>query len=96
MGIIKYKDIVYGGGGGGQARGGTDLPAATLGANGDYYYQYDQNGDVQIAYVKLDNTWHKLMGGDIIGGGGDMSSLNPHFEIVGPKEICLEGVINNE
>jgi hypothetical protein len=36
------------------------------------------------------------MGGDIIGGGGDMSSLNPHFEIVGPKEICLEGVIDNE
>lgn len=71
MGIIKYKDIAYGGGGGGQARGGTDLPAASLGANGDYYYQYDQNGDVQIAYVKLDNTWHKLMGGDIIGGGGD-------------------------
>lgn len=71
MGIIKYKDIAYGGGGGGQARGGTDLPAASLGANGDYYYQYDQNGDVQIAYIKLDNTWHKLMGGDIIGGGGD-------------------------
>ena len=69
MGIIKYKDIAYGGGGGGQARGGTDLPAASLGANGDYYYQYDQNGDVQIAYVKLDNTWHKLLGGDIIGGG---------------------------
>ena len=71
MGIIKYKDIAYGGGGGGQARGGTDLPAASLGANGDYYYQYDQNGDVQIAYVKLDNTWHKLMGGDIIIIGGE-------------------------
>lgn len=95
MGIIKYKDIAYGGGGGGQARGGTDLPAASLGANGDYYYQYDQNGDVQIAYVKLDNIWHKLMGGDIIGGGG-MVSLNPRYEVIGPKEICLGGIINNE
>lgn len=96
----SLKDAIIsaggGGGGGGQAHGGTETPSVNLGNNGDYYYQYDQTGDIQIVYVKLNDDWHKLVGGDII-GGGDMSSLNPHYSFVGLKDICLEGeIINNE
>lgn len=93
MGIIKYKDIAYGGGGGGQARGGTDLPAASLGANGDYYYQWDATGEVQIVYVKLSNVWHKITGGDVI--SGDMTSADYGFYgISGQGYLAEEGTIN--
>jgi hypothetical protein len=60
---------MYACGGGGNSYGGTSVPSASQGTNGDYYYQYDlTTGDVQITYVKLNGVWHKIAGGDISGG----------------------------
>lgn len=70
MPTLFYKGKMYSGGGGGSgtAYGGTDIPSSSLGTNGDYYYQYDSSGDVQIVYVNLLGVWHKIVGGNIIFG----------------------------
>lgn len=71
MAVIYYKDKMYASGGGCQSYGGQDAPIASIGTDGDYYYQYDATGDVQITYVKLNEVWHKIAGGDIIIIGGE-------------------------
>lgn len=81
MASIFYKNIMYGGGGGsGTAYGGTEAPSASIGSNGDYYYQYSETtGDVGIVYVKLSNTWHKIDGGDIVIDGSLKSRISAPF-----------------
>lgn len=73
MGVIYYNDILYAGGGGGSAYGGTATPTPAIGADGDFYYQFNELSEVAISYVKLGGTWHKIAGGDviIIEGGED-------------------------
>lgn len=71
MPVIYYKDKMYASGGGCQSYGGIETPTASLGEDGDYYYQWDTTGEVQITYVKLSNVWHKIAGGDVIIIGGE-------------------------
>lgn len=97
MGVIYYNNKMYACGGGGNTYGGNATPDASIGTEGDYYYQYDlTTGDVQITYVKLSNVWHKIAGGDviIIGGGGDLSADYGAFNIAGINDIAMEGIIN--
>lgn len=95
MASIYYKNIKYGGSGSGTAYGGTTVPTSSLGDNGDYYYQYDESGDVKIIYVKLDDAWHKIDGGDIIGGDecfiNDLNKLNVAMDITEAEGIGLIG-----
>ena len=92
MGVIYYKDKMYAGGGGCNSYGGTDTPTSTIGTDGDYYYQYDQTGDIQISYVKLSGVWHKIAGGDIIGGGEPYYENNAVYIMDG--NIGMEGTVN--
>lgn len=86
-----------GGGGGSNVYGGTSAPTSSIGESGDYYYQYEESsGDIKITYVKLEDTWHKLDGGDIIiiGGGAKTESEYGHFNMLGIYDIAKEGIIN--
>ena len=91
MAFYQCLGVSGGGGGSGTAYGGTSVPSASLGNNGDYYYQWDESGDVQITYVKLDNTWHKIAGGDV----GDFTCNDyGRYTIVNEGIIAKEGTIN--
>jgi hypothetical protein len=84
-------------GGGGNTYGGNATPDASIGTEGDYYYQYDlTTGDVQITYVKLNDVWHKIAGGDviIIGGGDNLNADYGAYKISGYGTYNMEGMIN--
>jgi hypothetical protein len=98
MGVIYYNNKMYACGGGGNTYGGNDTPDASIGTEGDYYYQYDlTTGDVQITYVKLNDVWHKIAGGDviIIGGGDKMEADYGAYSIAGECLMAKEGTIND-
>lgn len=93
MAVIYYKDKMYASGGGCQSYGGIETPTASLGEDGDYYYQWDSSGEVQITYVRLSGAWHKIAGGDVI--SGDMTSADYGFYgISGQGYYSEEGTIN--
>lgn len=71
--------------GGGKAWGGYNIPTSDIGSDGDYYYQFNQNDEVAITYVKINGTWYKIEGGDA--GGGEYCSSYGQFN--------LDGVGNN-
>lgn len=98
MPVIYYKDKMYASGGGCQSYGGQDAPIASIGTDGDYYYQYDATGDVQITYVRLSGAWHKIAGGDvIIIEGGDVTSDNyGKYAMIGNHNIGMEVEFNAE
>lgn len=86
-----------GGGGGSNVYGGTSAPTSSIGESGDYYYQYEEpSGDIKITYVKLEDTWHKLDGGDIIiiGGGDNLSTDYGAYTISSYGIYNMEGMIN--
>lgn len=94
MSAIFYKGKAYiSGAGGSKAYGGTDAPPASLGKEGSYYFQWDDSGDVKIVYIKLDGAWHKIEGGDIIGGGTTYTDY-AKYSIAGYKNMGMEGTIN--
>ena len=64
MGTIYYQGQQYLGGTG-QTYGGTTPPSSSLGNNGDYYYLIGSNGKASIVYVKLNNSWIEIYGGDV-------------------------------
>jgi hypothetical protein len=87
-----------GGGGGSNVYGGTSAPTSSIGESGDYYYQYEEpSGDIKITYVKLEDTWHKLDGGDIIiiGGGDKLEADYGAFNVAGINDMAKEGTIND-
>ena len=98
MGVIYYNDILYAGGGGGSAYGGTATPTPAIGADGDFYYQFNELSEVAISYVKIGGTWHKIAGGDvIIIEGGDVTSDNyGKYAMVGNHNIGMEVELNAE
>ena len=71
--------------GGGKAWGGYSIPTSDIGSDGDYYYQFNQNDEVAITYVKINGTWYKIEGGDA--GGEEYCSSYGQFN--------LDGVGNN-
>lgn len=71
--------------GGGKAWGGYSIPTSDIGSDGDYYYQFNQNDEVAITYVKINGTWYKIDGGDA--GGEEYCSSYGQFN--------LDGVGNN-
>lgn len=97
MGVIYYNNKMYACGGGGNTYGGNATPDASIGTEGDYYYQYDlTTGDVQITYVKLNDVWHKIAGGDVIviGGGDKLEADYGAYKISGYGIYNMEGMIN--
>ncbi len=82
------------GGGGTTAYGGTTPPAASLGNNGDFYYQYDSIDDemTMTFYVKLNNVWRKILTPS--GGSEPYYKNNGNYSIVGNHNTGLEGTIN--
>lgn len=82
------------GGGGTTAYGGTTPPAASLGNNGDFYYQYDSIEDemTMTFYVKLNNAWRKIL---TPSGGENYYTTNAHrTTVTNSYDIGMEGVIN--
>mgnify|MGYP007115369936 CR=1 FL=1 len=71
--------------GGGKAWGGYNIPTSDIGSDGDYYYQFNQNDEVAITYVKINGTWYKIEGGDA--GGEETCSSYGQYN--------LDGVGNN-
>ncbi len=81
------------GGGGTTAYGGTTPPAASLGNNGDFYYQYDSIEDemTMTFYVKLNNAWRKIL----TPSGGDLYYTDyGRTTMVGESNMGMEGVKN--
>jgi phage minor structural protein len=67
--------------GGGKAWGGYNIPTSDIGSDGDYYYQFNQDGDVAITYVKINGLWYKIAGGDA--GGAENCSIYGFYNIDG-------------
>lgn len=67
--------------GGGKAWGGYNIPSSDIGSDGDYYYQFNQDGDVAITYVKINGLWYKIAGGDA--GGAENCSIYGFYNIDG-------------
>jgi hypothetical protein len=87
MGVIYYNNKMYACGSGGNTYGGNAIPDDSIGTEGDYYYQYDlTTGDVQITYVKLNDVWHKIAGGDVIITGGIVTVTQNEYDALSQAE----------
>ena len=79
--------------GGGKAWGGYNIPTSDIGSDGDYYYQFNQNDEVAITYVKINGTWYKIEGGDA--GGGEYCSSYGQFNLDGiGNNVGLEAYVS--
>lgn len=97
MGTIYYQGIQYSGTGAGtNSYGGTTPPSSDLGNNGDYYYLLNENNKVAIIYVKLNNEWIEIEGGDVIIQEGEKYYAEyGQFKIAGDGNLGMEGVVND-
>lgn len=95
MSAIFYNGELYASGGG-SAYGGTNTPTSDIGSDGDFYYQFNELSEVAVSYVKIDGTWHKIAGGDviIIEGGEPYYEDDGRYEISGNNNEGMEGVID--
>ena len=55
--------------------GGTTIPTAQEGENGEVYLQYDGNDAITNAYVKVNGAWQNLIGTSIDDVGGVFPSM---------------------
>ena len=79
--------------GGGKAWGGYNIPTSDIGSDGDYYYQFNQNDEVAITYVKINGTWYKIEGGDA--GGEEYCSSYGQFNLDGiGNNVGLEAYVS--
>lgn len=97
MGTIYYQGIQYSGAGTSSTPyGGTTPPSSSLGKNGDYYYLLNGNNKVAIIYVKLNNEWIEIEGGDVIIQEGEQYYAEyGQFKIIGEGNLGMEGVVND-
>ncbi len=94
MSSIYYQGEQYLGGTG-QSYGGTTPPSSSLGNNGDYYYLIGSDNKASVVYVKLNNSWIEIYGGDVITGTPYYTNYG-NFKTIGNNNIGMEGIINAE